>query len=101
MEGLGLPLPQLSARLVAATELVGGLLLTVGLLVPWVGLALAGNMLVATWVEKTKIGAPFQGSDSAQGYELTIILGLAALALVFLGAGALSLDAILEDAFAD
>jgi len=97
MASLGLPFPQPSARLVAATELGGGLLLLVGLAVPWVGLALAVNMAVATWVERTKIGAPFQGSESAQGYELSIVLGLAALALVFLGAGPLSIDALARD----
>lgn len=96
MATLDIPLPQLSARLVASTELGGGLLLFLGLGVPWVGLALAVNMAVATWVERTKIRAPFQGSEVAQGYELTIVLGLAALALVFLGAGPVSIDALLR-----
>ena len=53
------------------------------------------NMVVATWTEKYRIGAPFQGSEQAQGYELTILIAGAALALVLLGSGPLSLDRLL------
>ncbi len=96
MESLGVPFPQLNARLVATLELVGGLLLLVGLGTHWVAIPLAANMVVATWAEKFKIGAPFQGNENAQGYELTILLGLASVALVLLGAGTLSVDALLD-----
>lgn len=96
MERLGLPAPQASARLVATTELVGGACLLAGLGTRWVALPLAFNMGVATWVEREKIGAPFQGSEDAQGYELTIVLGAGALALALLGSGPASLDRALE-----
>ena len=96
MESLGVPFPQLNARMVASLELVGGVLLLAGLFTHWVAIPLAANMLVATWAEKYKIGAPFQGSESAQGYELTIVLGLASVALVLLGAGTFSLDSLLR-----
>jgi putative oxidoreductase len=96
LESLGIPFPQLNARMVASLELVGGLLLLAGLFTHWVAIPLAANMLVATWAEKYKIGAPFQGSESAQGYELTIVLGFASVALVLLGAGTFSLDELLR-----
>ena len=95
-EGLGFPLPQATARMVAATELVGGLLLFAGLFTHWVAIPLAANMVVATWTEKYKIGAPFQGSESAQGYELTLLMAAAALVLVLVGAGPISLDELLD-----
>ena len=96
-EGLGFPFPQATARMVATTELGGGLLLLAGLFTHWVAIPLAANMVVATWTEKYKIGAPFQGSEQAQGYELTVLLAGAALALALVGAGPLSLDALLDE----
>jgi putative oxidoreductase len=97
MAGLGVPLPQLSARVVAGTELAGGMMLLAGLGTQWAAAPLAFNMAVATWIERNRIGAPFQGSEEAQGYELTIVLGAGALALALLGSGPLSLDRWLEE----
>lgn len=94
-QGLGFPFPQATARFVASVELGGGALLVIGLGTPWIGAVLAVNMAVATWTEKYRVGAPFQGSEHAQGYELTVLLAAAALALVPLGAGPLSLDALI------
>ena len=95
MEGLGFPFPQATARLVATTELAGGTLLLAGLFTHWVAIPLAINMAVATWTEKYKIGAPFQGGEEAEGYELTVLMTGAALALALVGAGPLSLDALI------
>lgn len=96
LAGMGFPLPQLTARMVAALELGGGVLLLAGLAVHWVAIPLAANMAVATWTEQYKIGAPFQGSESAQGYELTLLLAAAAIALIVLGAGPLALDRLID-----
>ena len=95
LEGLGFPFPQATARMIATTELAGGTLLLAGLFTHWVAIPLAINMMAATWTEKYRVGAPFQGSEQAQGYELTVLMVGAALALVLLGAGPLSLDALL------
>ena len=96
LQGLGFPFPQATARMVASTELVGGALLLAGLFTHWVAIPLALNMVAATWTEKYRIGAPFQGSEQAQGYELTVLMAGVALALALLGAGPLSLDALLD-----
>ena len=61
----------------------------------WVATPLAGNMLVATWVQKTKLNAPFQGGE-VQGYELDVVLLLACVSLIFLGAGPVSLDSLIN-----
>jgi putative oxidoreductase len=92
MDGLGVPFPQASARLVATVEVVGGLLLIVGLAVHWAAAPLSASMLVATYVQKFKIGAPFQGGD-VQGYELDVLMLAGAITLMLGGAGPISLDA--------
>ena len=94
MEGLGIPMPQLTARLVATTELVGGGLLLAGLGVHWVAIALAADMTVAAATAKFRIGAPFQGGE-VQGYDFNVILAGASIALILIGAGPLSLDALI------
>lgn len=91
---LGFPFAQPTARLIATLELVGGAMLIVGLATHWVALPLAGNMVVATYVQRFKLGAPFQGGD-VQGYELDVLMVAAAVTLVLTGAGPLSLDAAL------
>ena len=92
MEGLGVRFPQASARLVASTEVIGGILLILGLAVHWAAIPLAGSMLVATFVQKFKIGAPFQGGD-VQGYELDVLMLAGAVTLILGGAGPISIDA--------
>ena len=92
--GLGFPFAQPTARLVATLELVGGVLLILGLGVHWVALPLAGNMVVAVYVQRFKLGAPFQGGD-VQGYELDVLMVAAAVTLALTGAGPLSLDRLL------
>ena len=94
-QGLGFPMPQLLARMVASLELGGGLLLLAGLGTSWVAIPLAANMVVATWVQKSKLGAPFQGGE-VQGYELDVLLVLSTVALILLGAGPLSIDAAIN-----
>jgi putative oxidoreductase len=88
---LGIPAPGLMAPFVAVTETVGGVLLIVGLATPLVGLALAGDMLVALLTAHVDQGF-FVGEG---GFELVLLLGGASLAIALTGAGRFSIDAVL------
>lgn len=86
---LGVPAPAFFGWLVMLLELVGGLLLILGLGTRLVGLALAIEMVFTTLLVKSQVG--FIAQQTA-GAELDLNLMVASLALVILGAGALSID---------
>ncbi len=71
-------------------EFVGGLALILGLLTPIVAALSALWMLSTTWFAISKLKKKFAG-----GYELDILLLLAALALALLGSGVYSIDHLL------
>ncbi len=96
LESLGVPLPRLAGPGVAMIELGGGILLLTGLLVPWIAIPLAINMIVATYVNKFKEDLPFQGSSDKQGYELDVLLVFACVALILMGAGPASIDSLIS-----
>ena len=91
-DSVGVPLPTLSAWLVALVELVGGGLLVLGLAVPVAGLLLALDMLGA-WLFVHRGNGVFV-TDS--GWELVLALGVASLVLAAVGAGRYSIDHALE-----
>ena len=94
MKGLGVPAGATYAA--TALELGGGIALILGLLVPIVGLFFVLFMVSATVMKKRKMHADYIAS--AQGkpsYEMDALYLALALALVFLGAGVLSLDGAL------
>ncbi len=94
LESLGYPMGRRLGPLVATTEIVGGLMLLAGLLVSWVAIPLALNMVVATYTNKVKEKLPFQGGSEQQGYELDVLLVGACVALILLGAGPASIDSL-------
>jgi putative oxidoreductase len=69
-------------------EILAGLFLAAGFLTPAAAAVLVAVMLVAA------VGVHLKGGFFAQnsGYEYTLVLGAAALALAFTGPGAISLD---------
>jgi putative oxidoreductase len=96
LKQLGVPAPVLAAWVVALLESVGALLLVLGLATRIVALGLAVDMLVA--IVSVKIGmakSPFASTQQVQGWEFEFALMGSALALVFMGAGRLSIDALL------
>ncbi|MFC6882113.1 MULTISPECIES: DoxX family protein [Actinomadura] len=92
-EGMDIPFPALSATYATWVELVGGIALILGVVVPVAGILLALDMAGALWFAHIDHGL---FADKG-GYELVLILGAASLLLAFTGAGRLSLDSVLWD----
>lgn len=90
--GMGIPLPEITAPLVAFLEMIGGILLIAGLLTRVVGVLLAVDMAVALVTVHLPAGL-WVGEG---GYEFVAVLGAAALALALTGAGRYSLDRALH-----
>ena len=94
----GIPAPHLFAYVGGITEFFGGLLLLAGLAVPLAGLALTIDMLLALLVATINNGMlnkALPGGIVADGMEVNLGLGAAALLVAALGAGMFSLDYLL------
>jgi len=90
-QALGLRPARWHARLAAGTEVVAGVMLTIGLLTTGAAAAYVGLMTVAIWTDHRGKGFfVFKG-----GYEYALVVALVSLALAALGAGAWSLDAVI------
>ena len=85
---MGVPFAEIAGPVVAFVELVGGVLLALGLFARPAGILLAIDMLVALIL--VHLPAGLWVADG--GYEFVAVLGAAALALAFTGAGRFSLD---------
>lgn len=92
MKGLGVPAGATYAA--TALELAGGIALILGLLVPIVGAFFVLFMVSASVMKKRKMHADYI-SAAKPSYEVDVLYVALALALVFLGAGVLSLDGAL------
>jgi len=88
LEQMGFRPGRLHAAQAGLAELLGGLFLAAGFLTPAAAAAVVAVMLVAAVSVHIKSGFFAQGG----GYEYTLVLGGAALALAFTGPGAISLD---------
>lgn len=87
-EGMGVPLPGLSAPLAAVIELVGGILTLIGLGTRWVGVIVAALMAGAAIIAHVPNGI----FVDAGGWELVGMIAAAGLALAASGAGRVSVD---------
>ncbi|TDD76244.1 DoxX family protein [Actinomadura darangshiensis] len=88
---LGIPLPGLAAVYGTWVELLGGLALIVGVLVPLAGVLIALDMAGAFWYVHMGKGL----FNQEGGYEYVMVLAAACLLLAFTGAGRFSVDALL------
>ena len=86
LKTLRVPAPKFMALVVALVEFFGGIAVIVGFLTQWAALGIAVDMLVASVLVRRK----FVG-----GWEFDFMLFATALALLLIGAGSLSVDAIL------
>ena len=84
---LGIPFPEVNAALLIATELGGGLAMLAGAFARVAGVLLAFAMIVATITVHLA-----NGFFLPNGYEFTLTLMLASLAVTAAGAGAYSVD---------
>jgi putative oxidoreductase len=89
--GMGIPLPEIAAPVVAFVELAGGILLILGFFTRPAAVLLAVDMAVALVAVHLPSGL-WVGNG---GYEFVAVLGAGALALAFTGAGRFSLDGAL------
>lgn len=90
-KSLGVPASLTYAAIVL--EFFGGLSLIIGFIVPIVAFFVALEMIGASILKKTKMKGQYIGGTVA--YELDVTYLLLAIALIVLGAGALSLDSVL------
>ena len=86
--GMGAPLPEIAGPVIAFLELIGGILLVAGLFTRPVGVLLAADMAGA--IVLVHLGNGIWVGDG--GWEFAAVLGAAALALAFTGAGRYGLD---------
>jgi putative oxidoreductase len=96
LESIGFVPGRRQALMAGLSETGGGLLLALGLLTPVAAGITVAVMAVAAVSVHWKSGFFL----AKNGYEYTLVLGLAALSLAFTGPGAFSLDALLGLPFA-
>ena len=92
---LGIPAPTLMAYVVTFVELVGGILLIVGLLSRLSALLLTINLTVAVLLVKTGVGLLSPMGSPGVGAELDLALIAGLLVVLFAGPGRFSLDHVL------
>lgn len=92
---LDLPAAPLLAWVVPILELVGGLMIVMGLLTRVPALLITLEMLGTTlYVKASQLSTGFIAAEGV-GYELDVVVLVGAFAIAMLGPGALSLDAAL------
>ena len=93
LRSLGVPMPELNARIAMLSELGGGSALALGLLTRPACAVLIGTMLVAGTLGHK--GAGYLITNNPPGAEYTINLAVICAMFFLLGPGAYSLDALL------
>jgi putative oxidoreductase len=88
---MGVPLASIAGPVVGLVELIGGVLIVLGLATRVAALAVAIDMLVATIL----VHLPYGIFIADGGFELTLALLASSIAFVLAGAGRISIDALL------
>jgi hypothetical protein len=92
LTGLGIPLPVFIGYVVTFVELIGGILLIVGLLSRLAALLLTINLIVAILLVKVNIGLLSPPGGSGVGAELDLALIAGFLVVLLADPGRLSVD---------
>lgn len=95
LDQLGVPAPMLMAFVVTFVELVGGVLLILGLFSRLAALLLTINLTVAIILVKSGIGLIAPSDQPGVGMELDLALIASFLVILFAGPGPVSLDRVL------
>jgi len=90
-ESIGIKPGVTMALLAGLTELIGGILFTVGLLTPLAGIMIAGTMVMAI----VKVHAPNGLWATENGYEYNLILIAVTIGVALTGPGQYALDSFL------
>ncbi|MBA3430833.1 MAG: DoxX family membrane protein [Actinobacteria bacterium] len=93
LDSLSIPSPTVMAYLVTFLELVGGILILLGLITRFWSLLLAAQMVFTTILVKADVGLIV---SDAPGAEIDLLFLATTLTLVFLGPGKFSLDYLLQ-----
>lgn len=88
-------MPSVLQALAALSEFGGGIALILGLLTPLAALGIGGTMSVAIGLVHLPMHHPFVSSAPGPSYELPAMYLAAAILLLLIGPGKLSLDALL------
>jgi putative oxidoreductase len=105
LHALNVPAPHLMAWLTIATELLGGLAVLLGALVPLVSVPMAAVLLVAMFSVHWQYGfssiklvgvTPTGATFGPPGYECDLLYLACLVALVLSGSGPFSLDQVLS-----
>jgi putative oxidoreductase len=88
--------PPFAATLVTLLEFFGGLFLIVGLLVPLVAAFFVIQFAAIMVMKASKMKAGFMGAGGKPGFEIDFTYLMLSLAILLLGSGAFSLDALLR-----
>lgn len=93
LASMGIPFPALQARMAMLSEMVGGILITVGLATRPAFALLAFTMVVATLIGHK--GGGYLITNTPPGREYSLNLAILCAVFFLLGPGAYSLDAVL------
>jgi putative oxidoreductase len=90
-ESIGIKPGAAMALLAGLTELIGGILFTLGLLTPLAGIMIAGTMVMAI----AKVHAPNGLWSTENGYEYNLTVIAVVIGVALIGPGQYALDAFL------
>ena len=91
----GMGIPPVAARIVTLLEFFGAIFLIVGFLVPFIAAFFIVQFAAIVVMKMSKMKAGFMAAGGKPGYEIDVTYLVLSLAVLMLGAGAFSLDAIL------